>query len=567
MPTKLSNLQASWPGRERELARLHELIGEPGVALPLFIHGPSGCGKSGVLRAVLDNLDVPTAYLDCVSNPTPQALFDSALNQLANHRPSSSNGYTSWTQSDTVMSFVAGLRRIISKRGRVCLVFDKAERLAQRGGGLLRTLIELPDLCAAAAAAAAASAGNEVDSTAGSVLPIFVGEALWGNFQRVCEGDPRVIHFGFKGYSLEGLTEVLKRDVHAVLPGERNPIRQKLEHQAAAADGGHAGPNSSSGPPAPTAAPHAAPSSSAAPPAGGGAQSVPAPPRAVHHEAFETFVTSFADTFTDVCRDTHELRYLCRQLFPVYLQPAADGEVGLRDTRKLNARVQPHLKRALRSVYSRDGLSHEGSAAVIAAQAGVQQPSDRHVATRGANSINPLGSSVQLPTAAQYLLLAGFLASRLPQRADVALFSSAPRKPGKKGSGPRNAKLSDTPHAFLLERLLAIYASIVPPEPAAIAAAGASGSATTGAGSSSTGAAATAAAASSSFVPTPVLAKPPMRAELLVQVASLVDLRLFSRASKDSQIDTMRLRCEAPKELVQGVATGLGFDLRQYEEE
>ena len=63
------------------------------------------------------------------------------------------------------------------------------------------------------------------------------------------------------------------------------------------------------------------------------------------------------------------------------------------------------------------------------------------------------------------------------------------------------------------------------------------------------------------------LLKPPMRAELLVQVASLVDLRLFSRASRDAQIDAMRLRCEAPKEVVRGVASAVNFDLRQYEEE
>ena len=63
------------------------------------------------------------------------------------------------------------------------------------------------------------------------------------------------------------------------------------------------------------------------------------------------------------------------------------------------------------------------------------------------------------------------------------------------------------------------------------------------------------------------LLKPPMRAELLVQVASLVDLRLFARASRDAQIDAMRLRCEAPKEVVRGVAAMVNFDLRQYEEE
>ena len=28
---------------------------------------------------------------------------------------------------------------------------------------------------------------------AGAVLPIFVGESLWADFQRLCEGDPRVL--------------------------------------------------------------------------------------------------------------------------------------------------------------------------------------------------------------------------------------------------------------------------------------------------------------------------------------------------------------------------------------
>ena len=54
----------------------------------------------------------------------------------------------------------------------------------------------------------------------------------------------------------------------------------------------------------------------------------------------------------------------------------------------------------------------------------------------------------------------------------------------------------------------------------------------------------------------------------LVQVASLVDMRLLSRvASKEWQIDAARLRCEAPKDFVESVAEELGFELRQYEKE
>ena len=101
---------ASFPGREKECARLHELLAEPGLALPLYIHGPSGCGKSAVLRKALAHLKIPTAFVDCIVTPTPQALFQSALNQLAGHRPSTANGYTSWAPCDSVGGFaVLGL--------------------------------------------------------------------------------------------------------------------------------------------------------------------------------------------------------------------------------------------------------------------------------------------------------------------------------------------------------------------------------------------------------------------------------------------------------------------------
>lgn len=77
----------------------------------------------------------------------------------------------------------------------------------------------------------------------------------------------------------------------------------------------------------------------------------------------------------------------------------------------------------------------------------------------------------------------------------------------------------------------------------------------------------TGASAASSLQTEMQMARPPLRAELLVQAASLIDLRFFSRATKDSQIDSMRIRCEAPREVVSAVAISLKFDLRQYEQE
>ena len=59
----------------------------------------------------------------------------------------------------------------------------------------------------------------------------------------------------------------------------------------------------------------------------------------------------------------------------------------------------------------------------------------------------------------------------------------------------------------------------------------------------------------------------PLRAEVLVQLGTLIQQQLVVRVSSESVLEGMRLRCEAPKEVVQGVAAIVNFDLRQYEEE
>lgn len=575
----MEQLKKVWFGREREVTRLCELLGDPDLALPLYIHGPSGCGKSSVLRDVLDALNLPYAHINCIASSTSQGLFDSTLNQLANHRPSSTNGYSSWASCDSVTAFVAGLRRLIAVLGRVCIVFDKAERLSGQGSHLLQTLIELPSLCAAAAAAADTGAGlcDAGKSTVGGVLPIFVGETLWGDFQRFCEGDPRVVHFRFPGYSMHGLGNVLKRDVHVVQEElDRRILRRKLERHPLACTGKdssedagcmetiHDNPTSAAERAYPTCSIHCHSLSTTTTSAVGPAARIERPNQCT---AFETFVSSFVDTFSEVCRDTQELRYLCRQLFPLYLQPAVDGEVALSDTHRLSARSLPHLRRALRSVYGRDGLSQESTAARVAAQ-GIATTGSLLCTAGLSTAVRPrcgaflsdssLGSSVQLPTAAQFLLLASFLASRLPPRADMTLFSSVPSKACRKPFALRDNRLAGATHAFSVERLLAIYAAIALPESKSVSSPVISMGCLAPAH-----AGVTPCAAHERFA---AMRAPSMRTELLVQVASLVDVGLLARSSRDAHVDAMQLRCQAPKEVVQGVGAALKFDLRQFEE-
>ena len=95
--------------------------------MPLFVYGPTGGGKSGVLSDVLASLDVPRAIVDCVACATPRALYETCLNQLHDHRPCEANNYSSWCSCENPAQFVQGVRDVAQERGRVCLVFDRAE--------------------------------------------------------------------------------------------------------------------------------------------------------------------------------------------------------------------------------------------------------------------------------------------------------------------------------------------------------------------------------------------------------------------------------------------------------
>ena len=100
----------------------------------------AGGGKSGVLSDVLASLDVPRAIVDCVACATPRALYETCLNQLHDHRPCEANNYSSWCSCENPAQFVQGVREVAQERGRVCLVFDRAERL-QPQEKLLSTLL------------------------------------------------------------------------------------------------------------------------------------------------------------------------------------------------------------------------------------------------------------------------------------------------------------------------------------------------------------------------------------------------------------------------------------------
>ena len=443
--TRLTDLCAQWPGRQAECTRLFDLLEEarrarapprrplrqanptrglcaqPERSMPLFVYGPTGGGKSGVLSDVLASLDVPRAIVDCVACATPRALYETCLNQLHDHRPCEANNYSSWCSCENPAQFVQGVRDVAQERGRVCLVFDRAERLQQQEK-LLSTLLTLPTLVSLGQA--------EVSSY---VLPVFVAEALWAGggskFHMLTQFRP-ILCIGFGGYDKPQLSTILKRDAPRLV--------------AAAARGGGGGGGGSG-----------ARGNGAHPPAAAADMAA----------AFEAFLPLFVDFFSEVCQDLLELRYMCAEVFHQWLLPVREGRLAASDTAQLFRESTPHLRRALKKVYAHDGPSPNPHPSRDPHPNRGPNPNPNQVyAHDGSEKLSAAAAvaptTLRLPTCAKYLLLAAHLASRFPARMDVALFSSI-RRGAKQRRTKRNAA-HDEPRPFTLERLLTTYAHIQP---------------------------------------------------------------------------------------------------------
>lgn len=202
------------------------------------------------------------------------------LNQLANHTPSVANGYANWSPCDTLAEFIAGLKQLASFRGRICLVFDKAERLAQHGH-MLHTLLALPAL----------SVGVPLNI-------VFVSEAPFPEFGTqpwlLSVDFSRLLRIHFPGYSSAELSTVIKRDaLHVatrVLTDHISPVRAPKELSRSEHEEEDAEPRTDA-----------------------------------LVAAFNSFAETFVESFSPVCRDTHELRHMIRDVFPEFVKPALDG--------------------------------------------------------------------------------------------------------------------------------------------------------------------------------------------------------------------------------------------------
>ncbi|CAI9578027.1 unnamed protein product [Staurois parvus] len=169
-------------------------------------------------------------------------------------------------------------------------------------------------------------------------------------------------------------------------------------------------------------------------------------------EFYASYINILLGVFYTVCRDIKELRHLAALNFPKFCEPLIKGEAKEGDSHKLWRNIEPHLKRAMQTIYLREISSSQWER--------IQQEDREASQLKGLSA----HAHVELPYYSKFLLIAGYLASYNPARTDKRFFLKHHGKIRKTDFLKKHEKTSNHllgPKPFPLDRLLAILYSIV----------------------------------------------------------------------------------------------------------
>ncbi|KAG5887806.1 hypothetical protein JTB14_019397 [Gonioctena quinquepunctata] len=230
-----------------------------------------------------------------------------------------------------------------------------------------------------------------------------------------------------------------------------------------------------------------------------------------HPSFYQNYLNVFLSVFYRACRDLSELRYMSRINFLKYCRPVINKEQTIDDNMALWRNIAPILKDSLEVLYLRLDTTDEMETTKISSF-----------------SKDNVSQTLELPFYAKYLLIAAYLASYNAVKDDKRLFMKYHGKKTKRMTDIKlKSKVSERlntqigPKPFTLDRLLAIFYSILDE-------------------------------------------KVGFNNNLLVQVSSLVELRLLTCVSDSCFLDGQKYKCNVNFDFIQKISKMVGFQVRKY---
>uniref|UniRef100_A0A8C4J3R8 Origin recognition complex subunit 5 n=1 Tax=Dromaius novaehollandiae TaxID=8790 RepID=A0A8C4J3R8_DRONO len=441
----LLRLESLVPCRESQVSMLLSIFGErQQFTFPsIFIYGHKSSGKTYVMQTLLNTLQLPHVFVNCVEYFTSRLLLEEILIQLQNC--SSETKHASRMLCDTFNDFVRLFKQAVASQDlqdqTLYIVLDRAEQLREMEANILPAFLRLQEL------------------TDRNVTVVLLSEIVWELF-RPSTGCFEPFTLYFPDYSIGHLQKILSHN---------HPPEYSADFYAA-------------------------------------------------------YINILLGVFYMVCRDLKELQHLAALNFSKYCEPVVRGEANERDTRKLWKNIEPHLKKAMQTVYLREISSSQWERLQCAdGEPGQLKGLSAH-------------AHVELPYYSKFLLIAAYLASYNPVRTDKRFFLKHHGKIKKTSFMKKHEKvLVDYrqtidnrtsnhllgPKPFPLDRLLAILYSIV----------------------------------DNRVAPT---------ANIFSQITSLVTLQLLSLVGHNDQLDGPRYKCTVSLDFIRAIARTVNFDIIKY---
>ncbi|XP_015270557.1 PREDICTED: origin recognition complex subunit 5 [Gekko japonicus] len=229
------------------------------------------------------------------------------------------------------------------------------------------------------------------------------------------------------------------------------------------------------------------------------------------YDFYAAYINILLGVFYPVCRDLKELRHLAVLNFSKYCEPVIQGKATERDTRRLWKNIEPHLKKAMQTVYLREISSSQWEQLQEDGDSGQLKGLSAH-------------AHVELPYYSKFLLIAAYLASYNPARTDKRFFLKHRGTIKKKKNQKKHEKTSNHllgPKTFPLDRLLAILHSIIDYRVA----------------------------------PT---------ANIFSQITSLVTLQLLTLVGHDDLLTGPRYKCNVSLDFIRSISRTVNFDIIKY---
>ncbi|KAM6095343.1 origin recognition complex subunit 5 isoform 2-T3 [Chlamydotis macqueenii] len=403
----LLHLESLVPCRESQVSMLLSIFGErQQFSFPsIFLYGYTSSGKTYVMQTLLNTLQLPHVFVNCMEYFTSRLLLEEILIQLQN---CSETGQTSHVPCDNFNDFIRLFKQAVASR-------------------------ELQD--------------QTLYITDRNVTVVLLSEIVWELF-RPNTGCFEPFTLYFPDYSIGHLQKILSQN---------HPPEYSADFYAA-------------------------------------------------------YINILLGVFYMVCRDLKELQHLAALNFSKYCEPVVRGEANERDTRKLWKNIEPHLKKAMQTVYLREISSSQWER--------LQRDDGEPGQLKGLSA----HTHVELPYYSKFLLIAAYLASYNPVRTDKRFFLKHHGKIRKTNFMKKHEKTSNHllgPKPFPLDRLLAILYSIV----------------------------------DNRVAPT---------ANIFSQITSLVTLQLLSMVGHNDQLDGPRYKCTVSLDFIRAVARTVNFDIIKY---